>query len=159
MPSLLKAVARAHSWYEELVSGKMKCQRSIAKQTGFDECYIARILPCEFLAPDIVEAILAGQQQAGGIGDRATRCSPCRVPGQSKSDRIHGYRRQVPRRGRSPICQLGPLAASSCGNRQAAILREIPTRNRKPARKVLVMGGLMNCGSFLPFQQLRPRLP
>jgi site-specific DNA recombinase len=65
MPSLLKAIARAHCWYEQLVSGKMKCQRSVAKQTGFDECYIARILPCAFLAPDIVEAILRGSQPPG----------------------------------------------------------------------------------------------
>jgi site-specific DNA recombinase len=60
--ALLKAVARAHDWREQLVSGKAQGLRSIAKQAGLDEAYVRRIFSCAFLAPDIVEAILDGRQ-------------------------------------------------------------------------------------------------
>ena len=61
MPALIKAVARAHDWYDRVVSGKALDQLSLAKQTGLDEVYVGRIA-CAFLAPDIVEAILEGHQ-------------------------------------------------------------------------------------------------
>jgi DNA invertase Pin-like site-specific DNA recombinase len=61
-PSLIKAIARAHHWYERIMKGEVKDQRSIAKQTGLDERYLSRIFQCAFLAPDIVETILRGSQ-------------------------------------------------------------------------------------------------
>jgi len=60
--ALLKAVARAHEWYEQLVTGEASGPRSIAMRTGLDESYVRRILGYAFLAPDIVEAILDGRQ-------------------------------------------------------------------------------------------------
>jgi DNA invertase Pin-like site-specific DNA recombinase len=60
--ALLKAIARAHDWHEQLISGQASGPRSIAKQTGLDESYVRRILGYAFLAPDIVEAILNGRQ-------------------------------------------------------------------------------------------------
>jgi hypothetical protein len=51
MPSLVKAVVRAHDWYA-------------AKQTGLDGHYLSCVFRCVFLAPDIVEAILDGRQPA-----------------------------------------------------------------------------------------------
>jgi hypothetical protein len=60
--SLIKAVARAHDWYERIIRGELRHRRSIAKLTGLDERYVSRILRCAFLAPDIVDAILKGQQ-------------------------------------------------------------------------------------------------
>ncbi|MFL6388739.1 MAG: recombinase family protein [Terriglobales bacterium] len=64
VPSLIKAVARAHRWPEQIIQGELDGRRSIARRTGLDERYAGRILDCAFLAPDIVEAILAGQQPA-----------------------------------------------------------------------------------------------
>jgi site-specific DNA recombinase len=61
-PSLVKAVARAHGWYETVLAGKALDQRSLARQAGLTERYIGKVFACAFLAPDIVEAILAGRQ-------------------------------------------------------------------------------------------------
>lgn len=59
---MVKAVARAHSWYEMLVSGKACTVRALASQAGLHEVYVTRILKCAYLAQDIVEAILYGRQ-------------------------------------------------------------------------------------------------
>lgn len=63
--SLIKAVARAHDWYERIIRGELRYRRSIAKLTGLDHRYVSRILRCAFLAPDIVDAILDGRQPPG----------------------------------------------------------------------------------------------
>jgi site-specific DNA recombinase len=60
--SLIKAVARAHDWYERIMRGELRYRRSIAKLIGLDDRYVSRILRCAFLAPDIVDAILEGRQ-------------------------------------------------------------------------------------------------
>jgi hypothetical protein len=62
VPSLVKAVIRAHDWRERLISGAFKNLAAIAAETGLPECHVRRILPCAFLAPKIVESILQGHQ-------------------------------------------------------------------------------------------------
>jgi len=61
-PALVKAIARANDWREQLIAGEVSGPRSIAKQTGLDESYVRRILGLAFLAPDIVEVVLHGRQ-------------------------------------------------------------------------------------------------
>ena len=64
VPSLLKAVARGHDWYQRIVGSTAWGRSSLSRQTGLDDRYVSRILKCAFLAPDIVEAILDGRQPA-----------------------------------------------------------------------------------------------
>jgi DNA invertase Pin-like site-specific DNA recombinase len=68
--ALIKAVARAHVWYERLLSGEATSLRAIAREYGVMPRYVRRILRCAFLAPDLVEAILQGRQPPGLTLDR-----------------------------------------------------------------------------------------
>tara|TARA_R110002110_G_scaffold415092_1_gene647860 strand:+ start:1448 stop:1966 length:519 start_codon:yes stop_codon:yes gene_type:complete len=61
-PSLIKAVTRAHHWMEALRSGHQPSQAAIADVEGVSRRYVGLLLPLAFLAPDIVETILAGRQ-------------------------------------------------------------------------------------------------
>jgi site-specific DNA recombinase len=60
--ALIKAVARAYTWHERLLSGEATSLRAIAREHGVMPRYVRRILRCAFLAPDLVEAILDGRQ-------------------------------------------------------------------------------------------------
>jgi site-specific DNA recombinase len=58
--SLLKAVARAHCWLNDLVRGRSMVE--IAKRNGVGKQYVSRLIRLAFLAPEMVELILAGRQ-------------------------------------------------------------------------------------------------
>jgi hypothetical protein len=58
----LRAVARANHWRELLEAGTARSAYDLARLEGCRVSYVQRHLPLGFLAPDIVEAILAGRQ-------------------------------------------------------------------------------------------------
>jgi hypothetical protein len=62
VPTLIKAISRAHEWVRQIVAGEYKDQRAIAVATGLNERYVSRIIQSAFLAPEIVEAIVKGRQ-------------------------------------------------------------------------------------------------
>jgi site-specific DNA recombinase len=59
---LLKAVARARRWADELVSGKVPSVSELARRDQLDGRSVRRLLPLGFLAPRIVGAIAEGRQ-------------------------------------------------------------------------------------------------
>jgi site-specific DNA recombinase len=59
---LLKAVARAKRWADELVSGKLRSVSDLARREGMDGRSVRRLIPLGFLAPRIVETIAEGRQ-------------------------------------------------------------------------------------------------
>jgi hypothetical protein len=61
-PTLIKALARAHSWVARLLAGQASSIQAIAQTERLTKRYVARIIPLAFLAPDITEAILEGSQ-------------------------------------------------------------------------------------------------
>ena len=59
---LIAAVAKGHKWFAVLRSGKAESVTKLAARCGVERTEVGRILQLAFLAPDIVEAILAGRQ-------------------------------------------------------------------------------------------------
>jgi len=62
--TLIKAMARAHEWFGQLSSGEAASISDISFREGIDKGYISHMLNLAFLAPDITEAIIAGNQPA-----------------------------------------------------------------------------------------------
>ncbi len=68
--AILKALGRAHRWLKMLESGKVASMKELAEQENLDGSYVSRILRLTLLAPDIVAAILDGDQPEGlTLGD------------------------------------------------------------------------------------------
>jgi site-specific DNA recombinase len=55
--ALLKAIARAHRWFEELASRRATSLAALAEREGVTDRYVARLIRLAFLAPEIVEAV------------------------------------------------------------------------------------------------------
>ena len=62
---LVEAIARAWQWQDMYESGQYATITELADAVGLDRRYVARTLELTSLAPDIVEAILAGNEPQG----------------------------------------------------------------------------------------------
>lgn len=60
--ALLKALARGFRWKKMLQEGDFQTLEEIADAENINPSYVSRLLRMTLLAPDIVEAILAGRQ-------------------------------------------------------------------------------------------------
>jgi hypothetical protein len=60
--AMVKAIARAFRWREMLESGTHATISEIAVVEKINESYVGRVLRLTLLAPDIVDAIVGGQQ-------------------------------------------------------------------------------------------------
>jgi hypothetical protein len=60
--TLVKALARAFRWKRMLESGEYATTTELAEREGIGSSYVTRVLRLTLLAPDIVEAILDGNQ-------------------------------------------------------------------------------------------------
>ena len=63
--ALLKALARGFRWRKLLETGHFATIQEIAEAENINPSYISRVLRLTLLAPEIVEAILAGSHPAG----------------------------------------------------------------------------------------------
>lgn len=71
--ALISLVARAHSWWSRLKTGKVPSINAIAEDEKLDASDVTRIIPLAFLAPDIVESILDGRQPIDLTAERLKR--------------------------------------------------------------------------------------
>ena len=60
--TLVKALARAFRWKRMLESGEFATVAELGEREGIAPSYMTRVLRLTLLAPDIVEAILGGNQ-------------------------------------------------------------------------------------------------
>jgi len=62
--AMIKAIARAFRWQKLLENGTYGCLDEIARAEKIGASFVSRVVRLALLAPDIVEAILAGKQPA-----------------------------------------------------------------------------------------------
>ena len=63
--ALVQALGRAFSWAEAIESGEVHSISDLARNLDVDNSYVVRILKLTTLAPDIIEAILNGEEPSG----------------------------------------------------------------------------------------------
>jgi DNA invertase Pin-like site-specific DNA recombinase len=59
---LIRAIACGRAWFEELASGRASSFGEIAARVGVTDRYVSRIVDLAFLAPDVAETMLNGEQ-------------------------------------------------------------------------------------------------
>jgi ParB-like chromosome segregation protein Spo0J len=74
--TLVKALARAHRWQHMLDEGVYTSVSEIGDAENISKSYVSRILRLALLAPDLVEAILAGSTDQGIMLERLERPLP-----------------------------------------------------------------------------------
>ena len=63
--AVVQALGRAFSWAEAIESGEVHSISDLARNLDVDNSYVVRILKLTTLAPDIIEAILHGEEPSG----------------------------------------------------------------------------------------------
>lgn len=83
-PTLLKLFRRAYDWRRQLETGPSRTVAELAAANSVNASYFTRVLRVAYLAPDIVEAILAGDQPPELTANKLIRLKnlPIDWPGQ-----------------------------------------------------------------------------
>ena len=74
--ALLMALGRAHLWQDLLETGQAESVTALAEKCGVDRSYVGRILRLALLAPDIVEAVVQGDEPSGLSLDKLVKTLP-----------------------------------------------------------------------------------
>lgn len=73
--ALIKSIVRARDWFEQLKTGDVSGTAEIAASEGLTQSYVTRVMRLAFLAPDIIEAMLAGGQPVDLSADKLVKSS------------------------------------------------------------------------------------
>ena len=60
--TLIQAIAKAHRWQEQIEAGHYAGIEDLAQAIGVGRTYVGRMLRLTSLAPDIIEAVLRGDE-------------------------------------------------------------------------------------------------
>ena len=74
--AIVDALARAHHWQQLIDEGRYNSITELAEALKLDRSYVGRILRLTLLAPDIIEAILRGNEPSGLSLARLTKEVP-----------------------------------------------------------------------------------
>jgi site-specific DNA recombinase len=72
-PVLHKAAGRTYAWLQSLQAGQVSSVTEIATAENLAGSYITRVLRIAYLAPDIIEAIVAGKEPPELTANRLVR--------------------------------------------------------------------------------------
>jgi site-specific DNA recombinase len=61
---VVKAIARASIWFEQLTTGKSKSMAEIATREDITDNYVSNLIHLAWLSPDIVRRVLEGDPEA-----------------------------------------------------------------------------------------------
>ena len=86
---LVVALARAYRWQKMLDTGEVGSMDELAKRQGVDRSYVGRIVKLADLAPDIIKAILRGDEPDGLSLEKLRKNLPVRWEEQRKSWSCH----------------------------------------------------------------------
>jgi len=73
---LIKAIVRAHQWFEMLKNRTVQSISDLARIENVQRTYPSRIIPLAFLSPDITAAILEGRHPIDLSLDRLLEAMP-----------------------------------------------------------------------------------
>jgi hypothetical protein len=71
-PALIKAIARGHTWLEQLASGEAATLSDIARRENVTDRYVSSLIKLAFLSPEIVQAAVEGRCPPGVSAKRLT---------------------------------------------------------------------------------------
>lgn len=82
---LIALIAKAQDWFVQLASGRCGSVSEVARQSDVSSAsYVSRVMYLAFLAPDIVERIVAGEGPLELTADRLIRMGPLPVDWQAQ---------------------------------------------------------------------------
>ena len=80
--ALLKAVARARTWFDQLASGQVRSFVEVARREGITRRYAERLTRLAFVAPAIVERSARGSNRPISVPKPCSTASTCRWHGR-----------------------------------------------------------------------------
>ncbi len=68
---VVKAIARASIWFEQLTAGKSRSMAEIAVREGITDNYVSNLIHLAWLSPDLISRVLEGDPQATSVARTA----------------------------------------------------------------------------------------
>ena len=85
---LIQEILRAQNWFDDLASGRAKSIAELAKRGQFNVAHVSRRITLAFLAPKIVDSIIAGTQPVSLTVERLGKACPLPVSWDEQSAQL-----------------------------------------------------------------------